>query len=135
MAKHQKEIDSIKAEKSALSQEIEPLKEAFEKIRSLFESKKHLPRKELERCVVSTLLEVDDLKKDRELKAKDNEYLFKEISKLEKQMPELTENKQYLDFIKKYAGNELKEVYSIAKFRQNEMSKPKFRTNENYFSK
>lgn len=135
MQRHQKEIDSIKAEKSALSEEIEPLKDTFEKIRNLFESKRHLPRKELERCVVSTLLEIDSLKKDNQLKLKDNEFLYNEMRKLEKQMPELKENKQYIDFIKKYAGSELKEIYDIARFRQREMSKPKFHTNENYFSK
>ena len=135
MQRQQKEIDSIKAEKSALSEEIEPLKDTFEKIRNLFESKRHLPRKELERCVVSILLEIDTLKKDNQLKVKDNEFLYNEMRKLEKQMPELTENKQYIDFINKYASSELKEVYDIAKFRQREMSKPKFHTNENYFSK
>lgn len=135
MQRHQKEIDSIKAEKSALSEEIEPLKDTFEKIRNLFESKRHLPRKELERCVVSTLLEIDALKKDNQLKVKDNEFLYNEMRKLEKQMPELKENKQYIDFIKKYASSELKEVYDIARLRQSEMSKPKFHTNENYFSK
>ena len=64
------------------------------------------------------------LEEEKKTTDKDKEYLFNELRKYEKQIPELQQHKEFLKFLSKYAPNELEEVKLVAKQRERLSRKP-----------
>ena len=65
------------------------------------------------------------LEKEKAIKEKDVEFLFNELRKLEKKIPELERYKEYVDFIQTHAPDKLTEAKRTATERANAPKPPK----------
>lgn len=107
------------------------MEEYLEAFEDAINGKKPFFKSGLEKQVVGLIAKYKLLEEEKKTTDKDKEYLFNELRKHEKQIPELQQHKEFLKFLSKYAPNELEKVKLVAKQRESlsrQPTKKKFNT-------
>ena len=74
------------------------------------------------------------LEEEKKISEKDSEHLFNELKKYEQQIPELKKHEEFLEFLCKYAPDELEKTRKTAHERERRANNPA-KNYFNYFSK
>ena len=122
--KYEWEMKKLEEKKNTLTEELKPLEEYLKAFEDAINGKKPFFKSGLEKQVVGLIAKYKLLEEEKKTTDKDKEYLFNELRKYEKQIPELQQHKEFLKFLSKYAPNELEEVKMVAKQRESLSRKP-----------
>lgn len=122
--KYEWEMKKLEEKINTLSKELKPLEEYLKAFEDAINGKKPFFKSGLEKQVVGLIAKYKLLEEEKKTTDKDKEYLFNELRKYEKQIPELQQHKEFLKFLSKYAPNELEEVKLVAKQRESLSRKP-----------
>ena len=97
--------NSITQEKElqALQDEIKPMQEYLRAFQDAIDGKKPFSKAELRKQIVGLIASYKQLEKEKSIKDKDSDFLFSELRKLEKKIPELERYKEYVEFIHTHA--------------------------------
>ena len=108
-----------------LKEEIKPMREYLRAFQDAIDGKKPFSRNELRKQIVGLIASYKQLEREKAIKDKDNDFLFAELRKLEKKLPELERYKEYVDFIHTHAPDKLIEAKRTATERANAPKPPK----------
>ena len=112
-----------------MQDEIKPMQEYLRAFQDAIDGKKPFSKAELRKQIVGLIASYKQLEKEKAIKDKDNDFLFNELRKLEKKIPELEKYKEYIDFIHTHAPDKLTEAKRTATERARAPKPPK---NKNY---
>ena len=127
--KYEWEKQRQEKELQALKEEIKPMQEYLRAFQDAIDGKKPFSKNELRKQIVGLIASYKQLEKEKAIKDKDNDFLFGELRKLEKKLPELERYKEYVDFIHTHAPDKLIEAKRTANERARAPKPPK---NKNY---
>ena len=127
--KYEWEKQRQEKELQTLKEEIKPMQEYLRAFQDAIDGKKPFSKAELRKQIVGLIASYKQLEKEKAIKDKDNDFLFAELRKLEKKLPELERYKEYVDFIHMHAPDKLTEAKRTANERANAPKPPK---NKNY---
>ena len=127
--KYEWEKQRQEKELQALQEEIKPMQEYLRAFQDAIDGKKPFSKNELRKQIVGLIASYTQLEKEKAIKDKDNDFLFTELRKLEKKLPELERYKEYVDFIHTHAPDKLIEAKRTANERAHAPKPPK---NKNY---
>ena len=119
--KYEWEMKKLEEKKNTLTEELKPLEEYLKAFEDAINGKKPFFKKDIEKQVVGLIAKYKLLEQEKKTTDKDREYLFNELQKYEKQLPELQRHKEFLHFIHQYAPNKLREAKIVANERKEEM--------------
>ena len=122
--KYEWEMKKLEEKKNTLTKELKPLEEYLKAFEDAINGKKPFFKSGLEKQVVGLIAKHKLLEEEKKTTDKDKEYLFNELRKYEKQIPELQQHKEFVQFLSKYAPKELEEVKLVAKQRESHSRKP-----------
>ena len=116
-------------ELQTLQEELKPMQEYLRAFQDAIDGKKPFSKNELRKQIVGLIASYKQLEKEKAIKDKDSDFLFSELRKLEKKIPELEKYKEYVDFIHTHAPDKLIEAKRTATERSRMPKPPK---NKNY---
>ena len=123
--KYEWEKQRQEKELQTLQEEIKRMQEYLRSFQDAINGKKPFSRSELRKQIVGLIANYKQLEKEKAIKDKDNDYLFAELRKFEKKLPELERYKEYVDFIHTHAPEKLLEAKRTANERANAPKPPK----------
>lgn len=127
--KYEWEKQRQEKELQSLQDEIKTMQEYLRAFQDAIDGKKPFSKTELRKQIVGLIASYKQLEKEKTIKDKDNDFLFAELRKLEKKLPELERYKEYVDFIHTHAPDKLLEAKQTANERANA---PKMPTTKKY---
>ena len=127
--KYEWEKQRQEKEIQALQDKIKPMQEYLRAFQDAIDGKKPFSKAELRKQIVGLIASYKQLEKEKAIKDKDSDFLFSELRKLEKKIPELERYKEYVDFIHTHAPDKLLEAKRTANERARAPKPPK---NKNY---
>ena len=122
--KYEWEMKKLEEKKNTLTEELKPLEEYLKAFEDAINGKKPFFKSGLEKQVVGLIAKYKLLEEEKKTTDKDKAYLFTELRKYEKQIPELQQHKEFVQFLSKYAPKELEEAKLVAKQRESHSRKP-----------
>lgn len=127
--KYQWEMQELEKKRQTLQEELQGYRQVFDDAMS---GKKPFFKSGLEKQITGLILAYRQLEKEHQISIKDNDDLFNQLQKLQKQFPELEQYKDYVKFINEYAPDALKQARKVAEQRQTEKLRPKTKTGGNF---
>ena len=127
--KYEWEKQRQEKELQGLKEEIKPMQEYLRAFQDAIDGKKPFSKAELRKQIVGLIASYKQLEKEKSIKDKDSDFLFSELRKLEKKIPELERYKEYVEFIHTHAPDKLLEAKRTANERAHAPKPPK---NKNY---
>ena len=115
--KYEWEKQRQEKEIQALQDKIKPMQEYLRAFQDAIDGKKPFSKAELRKQIVGLVASYKQLEKEKAIKDKDSDFLFSELRKLEKKIPELERYKEYVDFIHTHAPDKLLEAKRTANER------------------
>ena len=122
--KYEWEMKKLEEKKNTLAEELKPLEEYLKAFEDAINGKKPFFKSGLEKQVVGLIAKYKLLEEEKKTTDKDKAYLFTELRKYEKQIPELQQHKEFVQFLSKYAPKELEQAKLVAKQRETSSRKP-----------
>ncbi len=122
-------------EKQKQDEEIKSRQEFIDAFNDAINGKKPFFKGQLEKQIVGLTAKYKQLEKEKAISDKDNEFIFKELRKCEKELPRLREISEYVSFIAKYAPDELQTANKIAHANEKALNSKKTQNFFNFRSK
>ena len=122
-------MKKLEEKKNSLNEQIKPLEVYLKAFDDAINEKNSFSKKELEKQVVGLIAKYKLLEQEKKTTDMDREYLFSELRKYEKKIPELQKFKDFVNFVYEYAPDKFAEAKTVANERKEEkdfLSRRKF---------